>query len=73
VLECPVFFVAAVFSPPNRYDVHCAPLFERVVLPRGRREAAIAEHAAAFAARLEPLVGASPFNWFNFFPFWEDS
>ena len=73
VLECPVFFVSALFTAPARYDVYCEPLVDRVVLARGRRVEAIAEYAQRFATLLEARVRAAPQNWFNFFPFWEDS
>ena len=29
------------------------------------------QHAAHFARRLESLLGRAPYEWFNFFEFWE--
>lgn len=73
LLRCPVYFVCALFEPPNRYEVHCVPLAERVELPRGERAAAVAREATRYARVLEDFLRRSPLNWFNFFPFWVDS
>jgi predicted LPLAT superfamily acyltransferase len=73
VLECPVFFVSALFTAPARYDVYCEPLFERVELPRGQRAEALRQTAQRYAEHLEAKTRLAPLNWFNFYPFWEDS
>lgn len=69
-LDCPVFFVCALFDAPRTYRVHCVPLFERVELPRRERQAALTRHVERYARTLEDFTRASPLNWFNFFPFW---
>ncbi len=71
MLRCPVFLVYSLFTPPNRYDLHCEELARSVVLPRGAREGAIAEIAQRYATRLEEVVKTSPLNWFNFYDFWK--
>jgi predicted LPLAT superfamily acyltransferase len=73
LLDCPVFFVCALFEPPSTYDVHCVPLGERIELPRKERQAALTRAATAYARVLEDFTRRSPLNWFNFFPFWNDS
>jgi predicted LPLAT superfamily acyltransferase len=70
VLDCPVFFVCALFDAPRTYRVHCVPLFERVELPRRGRHAALTHHVERYARTLEGFTRAAPLNWFNFFPFW---
>jgi predicted LPLAT superfamily acyltransferase len=71
LLRCPVYFAAGLYTPPGRYDFHCEPLFERVELPRGRRDEVLRACAARYAARLEELCRAAPLNWFNFHDVWE--
>lgn len=73
VLQCPVFFVCALFEGPRTYEVHCVPLTERVVLPRAERTGALTREVERYARVLEDFARRSPLNWFNFFPFWADS
>ncbi|MNW22841.1 hypothetical protein D3C71_2245760 [compost metagenome] len=49
------------------------PLAERVLLPRARREQALAEYADLFAQQLERMLRKAPYDWFNFFPFWDQA
>ncbi|NVB42528.1 lipid A biosynthesis acyltransferase [Pseudenhygromyxa sp. WMMC2535] len=70
VLRCPIFTVFGVFEAPNRYRLRCEPFAERVELPRGKRDEALAAYAQRFAARLEHYAGQAPDNWFNFYDFW---
>jgi predicted LPLAT superfamily acyltransferase len=53
------------------HTVYFDRLSQRVELPRGARASAQAEHAALFAQRLEARLVHAPYDWFNFFPFWE--
>jgi predicted LPLAT superfamily acyltransferase len=70
LLQCPLYFMACV-REGDGHSVRFTRLAERVELPRARRAAALAEHAAAFAAALEATVLGAPREWFNFFPFWD--
>lgn len=70
LLKCPVLFVAGLYEAPNRYSLHCRPFADRVLLPRGRREQALAAYAQAYADNLEDFARLAPRNWFNFFPYW---
>ena len=69
-LKCPVYLTFGLFYEPNRYELFCEPFAERIVLPRGTREAALQEVVQRYAERLEEYVRKAPDNWFNFFPFW---
>jgi predicted LPLAT superfamily acyltransferase len=69
VLGCPLVAMFATRTG-GRYDVHFEPLRDKVVLPRGARAQALAELAAAWAARLEHHARRAPLEWFNFYDFW---
>lgn len=69
VLACPVFTLSCLHQSGG-YVVRLQSLAERVVLPRGARDAALAGYVAGFVAWLEAQVLASPYDWFNFFDFW---
>lgn len=68
-LGCPVYWLTCV-KQQNVYTVHCERLFERVTLPRARREEALSAAMSLYARRLEAACRATPLCWFNFYPFW---
>jgi predicted LPLAT superfamily acyltransferase len=69
-LKCQVILFSV-----NREDdsdrVRFEKLTDQVELPRGRREEAAAKYVTVYAQKLEQLCRESPYDWFNFFPFWE--
>lgn len=69
LLECPVHLFFCL-READGYRLHFEPFAERIVLPRGRRLDALAEHAQRYADRLEGLCRRAPLQWFNFFDFW---
>ncbi|HEU0276786.1 MAG TPA: acyltransferase [Rhodanobacteraceae bacterium] len=71
LLEVPVVLCLGMYRGGNRYDLVFETLAERVVLPRGDRDAALDAHIARYASRLEHHLRASPYNWFNFYDFWQ--
>jgi predicted LPLAT superfamily acyltransferase len=72
LLKCPLIWLGCV-REGSSHVVRFEPLAERVELPRGRRDEALARYAAAFAQRLERVLQRAPYDWFNFFPFWAPS
>jgi predicted LPLAT superfamily acyltransferase len=69
-LGCPVFTMACTHARQG-YDIRFERFADRIVLPRGSRDAALAEQATRFAQWLEAQVRGAPYDWFNFFPFWD--
>lgn len=69
-VKCPVYFTTAIYTAPHRYELLCEPLAEKVTLPRGRREEALAEYAQIYADKLSRYARMYPDNWFNFYDFW---
>jgi len=70
LLKCPVYLTLGISRGPNTYDLHCEPFAERLVLPRGDREAGLKKHVTRYAERLEHFAREAPDNWFNFYDFW---
>lgn len=70
VLGCPLYAMFAA-RRGERYELHFEPLREQVKLPRGGRDAALAQLAAEYAARLEHHARRAPLEWFNFYDFWQ--
>ncbi len=71
LLQCPVYLMCCLRENAG-YALYFERLAERIRLPRQNREEAIKMHAGQFATSLTGLLGKSPYDWFNFFPFWDD-
>ena len=69
VLGCPLYTMFAT-RQGEHYELHFERLRESVSLPRRERDAALAELAGDYAARLERHVRRAPLEWFNFYDFW---
>jgi predicted LPLAT superfamily acyltransferase len=69
-LRCPVFTMACTHRDDG-YEVRFEHFAERIELPRGSRDAALTGYAVQFAQWMEAQVRQSPYDWFNFYPFWD--
>ena len=69
LLGCPVRLLFCLRAGSG-WELAIENFAERVVLPRGSREAAMTEYAARYAARLEAFARRAPMQWYNFFDFW---
>jgi len=69
-LELPVVLCFGIYRGGNRYDLYFETFAERIKIPRAGRAAAAAEWAQRYAARLEHYTRLEPYNWFNFYDFW---
>jgi predicted LPLAT superfamily acyltransferase len=72
LLGCPLVSVVALREGPGRYEVFVDVLAERVKLPRAGRDDVVAALLAAYAGRLEHHCLRRPYQWFNFFDYWQD-
>jgi predicted LPLAT superfamily acyltransferase len=69
LLKCPLFALGCI-RQGDAHEVVFDKLADRVVLPRGDRLAACTAYAEQFAHGLERLLARAPYEWFNFFSFW---
>lgn len=74
LLKCPVFMLTCLRNPASGatrgHTLRCSLLADQITLPRGQREAALAQWAQRYASQLEALLARAPLEWFNFFDFW---
>jgi predicted LPLAT superfamily acyltransferase len=70
-LGVPVVLCFALYRGGRHYDVHYELFADRIVLPRGSREMALRTYAQQYARRLEHYARLAPYNWFNFYDFWQ--
>jgi predicted LPLAT superfamily acyltransferase len=72
LLQCPAYVIACVRQGAG-YRVRIEQIAERVELPRAQRQQALGNYASRFAAWMESQVQDAPYEWFNFFPFWDQT
>ena len=66
MLRCRVYFMAGLYLGGRRYAMHFEPLADFRAAPLAP-EAAL----AAYVACVERHCRAAPYNWFNFYDFWD--
>jgi predicted LPLAT superfamily acyltransferase len=71
LLKVPVVLCLGLYRGGNRYDLVFETLAEQVELPRASRNAALDACIHRYAARLEHHLRDAPYNWFNFYDFWQ--
>jgi predicted LPLAT superfamily acyltransferase len=70
MLKVPIVLCLGIYGGGRRYDLIFEVLAERLDLPRRGREAELRAIVQSYASRLETYVRAHPYNWFNFYDFW---
>ena len=70
-LKVPVMLAFGLYRGGNRYDLHFELFAERIVIERARRSEAVGEILQRFADRLAHYAQLAPYNWFNFYDFWQ--
>jgi len=71
MLRRPVIFMTALYRDGNRYDIHFEKLADFTDVPRDARAAEVQAALARYVALVERFCIAAPYNWFNFFDFWQ--
>ena len=78
MLRRPVVFMTGLYLGGDRYEVHYEELHDFSMpedVPRDRRgaamNAAIETAMARYGERLEHYCRSAPYNWFNFFDYWQ--
>ena len=70
-LRRPVIFMTGLYRGGNRYHVVFRELADFSTVTRGGRDAAITAATSRFASLLEQYCRSDPYNWFNFYDFWQ--
>lgn len=72
-MRAPVYLGFGLYRGGNRYDVYFEQLSERIDCPRSQRAQVLAQLAREYASRLEHYARMAPYNWFNFYEFWDSA
>jgi predicted LPLAT superfamily acyltransferase len=68
--HCPVILFFGLYRGGNRYEIYFEHFADEIVLDRDHRAQQIQSWMQRYAARLEHYARLAPYNWFNFYPFW---
>ncbi len=71
MLRHPVYFMAGLYRGGNRYDVHFELLADFSTAERRGRDELVRETLERYVATLERHCLSAPYNWFNFYDFWD--
>jgi predicted LPLAT superfamily acyltransferase len=71
ILRCPVFFMVGLYRGANNYHVVFEQIADFSALTVGSRAVAVRVAVERYAAVLDRYCRSDPYNWFNFFDFWQ--
>jgi predicted LPLAT superfamily acyltransferase len=70
ILHCPIFCFFGLRVDHYVYDVYAIKLAGHIALARGQREQQAQVYAQQYANLLADKAREYPYNWFNFYEFW---
>ena len=73
ILQIPIYLFFGLYEGGNRYGIYFELLMDVVETDHGNREAIAAELTEKYATRLMHYARRAPYNWFNFYDFWQAS
>jgi predicted LPLAT superfamily acyltransferase len=73
VMHCPVILFFGLYRGANRYDIYFEHFADEIALNREHRAEEIQSWMQRYVARLEHYARLAPYNWFNFYSFWDSA
>ena len=70
-MRCPVILFFGLYRGGNSYEIHFEHFADEIILDRNHRARDIQLWMQRYAQRLEHYARLAPYNWFNFYPFWD--
>jgi predicted LPLAT superfamily acyltransferase len=71
MMHCPVVLFFGLYRGGNRYEIYFEHFADEIILDREHRAEEIQSWMQRYVARLEHYARLAPYNWFNFYPFWD--
>ena len=71
MMHCPVILFFGLYRGGKRYEIYFEHFADDVILNRDHRAEDIQHWMQRYAERLEHYARLAPYNWFNFYPFWD--
>ena len=73
LLKQKVVFMTGLYLGGNRYSIHFHPLADFTHIERNQRDIAVKNAMHRYADLIDNYCRSAPYNWFNFFDFWQTS
>jgi predicted LPLAT superfamily acyltransferase len=70
-MHCPVILFFGLYRGGNSYELYFEHFADEITLDRNQRARDIQLWMQRYAERLEHYARLAPYNWFNFYPFWD--
>ena len=70
ILHCPIFCFFGLRIDHYVYDTYAIKLADNITLARGQRQQQAQVYAQQYADLLADKAREYPYNWFNFYEFW---
>jgi predicted LPLAT superfamily acyltransferase len=71
MLQHPMYFMTGIFEGGNRYSVHLQPVAD-FSIPSENKDTVVKQAMVRYVELLESHCKKSPYNWFNYFDFWQE-
>jgi predicted LPLAT superfamily acyltransferase len=71
MMHCPVILFFGIYRGGNHYEIYFEKFADEIVLNREHRAEGIQYWTQRYVDRLEYYTRLAPYNWFNFYPFWD--
>jgi predicted LPLAT superfamily acyltransferase len=71
LLRRPMILMFGLYRGGNRYDIYFERLVDAWPGPRAAREDMLAQAQRRYVVRLEHHCRDAPYNWYNFYDFWQ--
>jgi len=71
IMRCPVILFFGLYRGGNRYEIQFEHFAHEINLDRDHRTGDVQHWTQRYVERLEHYVRLAPYNWFNFYPFWD--
>ncbi len=73
LVKVPVILCFGLHRKNNQYDVYFHLFSEQIDLPRKDRQEKLTLYMQEYATILEQYCKKYPYNWYNFYDFWQDT
>ncbi|MBA5249029.1 MAG: hypothetical protein FE834_05780 [Gammaproteobacteria bacterium] len=71
-MKKPVIIFFGIYMGGNKYEIHFKELRSNFKGDKSSRKSDIEKDAQLYMESIQSILKKHPFNWFNFYDYWED-